>query len=306
MSVPNTPSKGHGVAVIGCGLMGAALARGLVKKGYMVSAWNRTPDKAQALAVDGVLPVPTVAEAVALSPLVIACTSTYETTLEALGGVKDWHGTTLVNVGTGTPDGAEQMQRWATERGAEYLDGAIFAYPQDIGSPDAMMAYAGAPGTWAKHERTLMTLGGLSYHVADDVRAANILDVAIVGGFYSAALAAYVEAAAYANSQGLPAAALTNATQLGLALLQHTTQEAAAAIEAGNFATDQATLEVYAEGCRSALAVMRQAGQPARLLRAALDNMEAAEEAGYGGLAFYAQAMVVNNGAANAPSVARG
>jgi 3-hydroxyisobutyrate dehydrogenase-like beta-hydroxyacid dehydrogenase len=298
MSESNRLTKGRGISIIGCGLMGAALARALAKAGFSVSAWNRTPDKAQALAADGVRPVSTTSEAVARSPLVIACTATYETTQTALEGVADWNGKTLVNVGTGSPDDAVKMQRWATARGAEYLDGAILAYPQDIGTPEAMLIYAGTPSTWAKQHQTLMTLGGSSYFASDDVRAASIIDTAMVAGFFSPALAAYVEAATYAASQGLSAEALSGATQLGIALLGYMAQEAAAAIESGNHGTEAATLETYAEGCRNAYATMRRAGQQARLLRAALDNMEAAEEAGYGALGFFAQSLVINSGAA--------
>ena len=41
------------VAFLGTGLMGAPMARNLLKGGYSVRAWNRTPSKAAALASDG-------------------------------------------------------------------------------------------------------------------------------------------------------------------------------------------------------------------------------------------------------------
>jgi 3-hydroxyisobutyrate dehydrogenase-like beta-hydroxyacid dehydrogenase len=294
MTAANGSAKGHGVAVIGCGLMGSALARGLVTKGYSVLAWNRTTDKAQELAPDGVVPVPTVAEAVSVAPLVIACTSTYETTRQALDGGADWTGTTLVNVTTGTPDEAIEMHRWAAARGAGYLDGAILAFPADIGSPEAMIAYAGDRGTWEDHERTLMTIAGASRHISDQVQAANVLDVAAVGSFYTATVAAYVEAACYAKSQGLSADLLAEVTQRSIALIGHASQEASAAIETGAFETDQATLAVYAEAGRSFLAVMRAAGQRARMLGAAVESLADAEAAGLGGLGIYALAKVAD------------
>ncbi|WP_370679791.1 NAD(P)-dependent oxidoreductase [Comamonas sp. GB3 AK4-5] len=42
------------IAVLGTGLIGAPMARNLRKRGFAVHAWNRTPSKAQALAIDGV------------------------------------------------------------------------------------------------------------------------------------------------------------------------------------------------------------------------------------------------------------
>jgi 3-hydroxyisobutyrate dehydrogenase len=42
------------VAVLGTGVMGAPMARNLARAGHDVRAWNRTPEKAQALSADGV------------------------------------------------------------------------------------------------------------------------------------------------------------------------------------------------------------------------------------------------------------
>jgi 3-hydroxyisobutyrate dehydrogenase len=41
------------VAILGTGTMGAPIARNLLRAGFEVRAWNRTPAKAQALAADG-------------------------------------------------------------------------------------------------------------------------------------------------------------------------------------------------------------------------------------------------------------
>jgi 3-hydroxyisobutyrate dehydrogenase len=52
------------VAVLGTGTMGEPMARNLAKAGLRVSAWNRTPAKAQTLARDGVRIASTPADAV--------------------------------------------------------------------------------------------------------------------------------------------------------------------------------------------------------------------------------------------------
>jgi ketosteroid isomerase-like protein len=41
------------VAVLGTGIMGAPMARNLLKAGFQVRVWNRTPDKARMLAAEG-------------------------------------------------------------------------------------------------------------------------------------------------------------------------------------------------------------------------------------------------------------
>ncbi len=41
------------VAVLGIGTMGAGMARSLLRAGIEVTAWNRSPDRAEALVADG-------------------------------------------------------------------------------------------------------------------------------------------------------------------------------------------------------------------------------------------------------------
>jgi 3-hydroxyisobutyrate dehydrogenase-like beta-hydroxyacid dehydrogenase len=41
------------VAVLGTGIMGAPMARSLLKAGFQVRAWNRTTEKARMLAAEG-------------------------------------------------------------------------------------------------------------------------------------------------------------------------------------------------------------------------------------------------------------
>jgi 3-hydroxyisobutyrate dehydrogenase-like beta-hydroxyacid dehydrogenase len=288
MSDVTSETKTYDVAVIGCGLMGATIARTLVKRGYSVAAWNRTPERAEALAGDGVTPMRSVIETVRSSRLVIACTLTHETTLSALGPVDDWSGATLVDVTSGTPEEAEAMQLWALERGADYLDGAVLCYPQDIGLPETMLVFAGPSAVWSEHEQTLMSLGGASRHVSEQVRTANVLMLGFAS-FFIPALGAYVEAATYAHRQGLSAAAMRETSLFFVELLKRTTEEAATAIESGDHTTEEATIATFAEGTRSALGGMRRVGVRARLLAAALESLEAAEAAGLGDLGFYAQ-----------------
>ncbi|EST26696.1 NAD(P)-dependent oxidoreductase [Streptomyces roseochromogenus] len=52
------------VSVLGTGIMGAAMARNLARAGLGVRAWNRTRDKAEPLAADGIRVTGTPAEAV--------------------------------------------------------------------------------------------------------------------------------------------------------------------------------------------------------------------------------------------------
>jgi 3-hydroxyisobutyrate dehydrogenase-like beta-hydroxyacid dehydrogenase len=233
---------------------------------------------------------------VSSSPLVVTCTIDYQSTLSALDPIDSWEGITLVNLSTGTPDEADEFERWAAERGAAYLEGNIFGFPRDIGSVTGMILYSGAPDIWARHEETLLVLAGASRHVADDLRTANVLILGF-GAFFLPALGAFVEAATYVLTQGVSATLLAEVTvpTFGEAF-PSAIEEAASAITTGEHETDQATLETYVEGGRSFLDQMRGAGQHARLLAATVENLEVADAAGLGKLGFYAQTKVARRG----------
>ncbi|WP_239113497.1 NAD(P)-dependent oxidoreductase [Shimia biformata] len=60
------------IAFLGTGLMGAHMARNLLKAGFDVTAWNRTQPKAEPLRADGARVASTAAEAVAGADVVIS------------------------------------------------------------------------------------------------------------------------------------------------------------------------------------------------------------------------------------------
>jgi 3-hydroxyisobutyrate dehydrogenase len=59
------------VAVLGTGIMGAGMARSLVRAGHAVTVWNRTAAKAEPLAADGATVAGSAAEAVAGAEVVV-------------------------------------------------------------------------------------------------------------------------------------------------------------------------------------------------------------------------------------------
>jgi phosphoglycerate dehydrogenase-like enzyme len=134
------------VSIIGLGAMGAALARALMRGGHGVVVWNRTQARAEPLVHEGATLAADAAAAVAASPVVIVCVNDYEVTRDILSvpAVRAaLSGRVLVQLSTGTPNDARAGAQWAQESGAEYLDGAILAYPDQMGTPDAALLVAG-------------------------------------------------------------------------------------------------------------------------------------------------------------------
>ena len=73
------------VAVLGTGIMGAPMARNLLKAGFQVNVWNRTRDKAHALAAKGAHLAETPADAVREAAVVITMLTDTDAVLAVMG-----------------------------------------------------------------------------------------------------------------------------------------------------------------------------------------------------------------------------
>lgn len=112
MSEPGGRSDWYDVAVVGCG-MGARLAGIFARDGYSVVVWNRTPERAEALAGNGMKATRSVVDTVRSAELVVACTTSYDTTYAALDPVDDWHGTTF---GASRRARLKKLREWSAGR----------------------------------------------------------------------------------------------------------------------------------------------------------------------------------------------
>ena len=190
------------VAVLGLGRMGTALATALLAGGYRTTVWNRTAAKADTLASQGAVRAETINEAVLTNPVVIMCVADYD----AIHAMLDFDPTalsnrTVVNVTTGTPDEARAMAHWAAERGAEYLDGAMMAVPQTVGTPDAFFLYSGSDRAFDTHREMLDTLATCHY-LGPDPAVAELWDLALLGTGY-ATLTGYLHSLALLETAGV-------------------------------------------------------------------------------------------------------
>ncbi len=81
-----------------------------------MAVWNSTPERADALAGEGITPVRDVGEAVRSSPLVVDCVSTYEATHSALGPAADRRGATLFDTYAAGASAGLTVMRGAGQR----------------------------------------------------------------------------------------------------------------------------------------------------------------------------------------------
>lgn len=177
------------ISVLGTGRMGSALARALLQAGYRTTVWNRTPEKAGPLAAAGAVIAGTVLAAVEAAQIVIVNVSDYAATAELLRGddiASALRDKLVVELTSGTPDGARDMNRWAAGRGARYLDGAILATPDFIGTDAGTILISGTRKAFASHRDVFTALGGNVQFVGEEPGLANALDAAVLSLMWGA------------------------------------------------------------------------------------------------------------------------
>jgi len=267
--------------------MGSAFARATAAASHRVTVWNRSWEKATTLESERIHALTSLQDAVEASPTVLVIVSTYDDALEALSNVVGWDGKTLINAGSSNPSDVSRFASWAASVGARYLDGAIFTYPEDIGTPSARVLFSGAAEAWERSKDILAALGGGVAYVSDNPLEAAVLDIAAVGCFYTCATGAFLEALAFAKTWQIPPANVLAVAEPLVEVLRQTMRDATEAVASEQYESDQVNVATYAEAMRRFLDALRDAGQHARQVGAVVDSFDAAEAAGYADLGFY-------------------
>jgi 3-hydroxyisobutyrate dehydrogenase-like beta-hydroxyacid dehydrogenase len=174
---------GKRVTVIGLGAMGSALANALLAKEMNVTVWNRNKTKAASLAEKGALIADNLKEAIGASPLIVICVSDYKVAAKIFSeaGVKELlQGRTLVQLSTGTPKEARELDAWARQFGAHCLNGDILAWPRQIGTSDATITICGNKEIFKQYETELNALAGVINYLGEEPGASAVLFSAVL------------------------------------------------------------------------------------------------------------------------------
>lgn len=205
---------------IGMGIMGAPMARNLLKAGYHVTVWNRTPAKTEALVADGAAVAGSPAEVAARSEIVMACVTNSPDVEEVTlgpGGVIEGaaHGSVFIDHSTISPAIARSVAARLGERGISMLDAPVSG--GDVGAQAGTLAVM-VGGDADVFERCLPVLGAMGktiVHVGPSgagqvVKACN----QVAGGLNLLALA---EAVALARRSGVDPAKMLDVVGAGAA-----------------------------------------------------------------------------------------
>lgn len=260
------------VSILGTGRMGSALARAVLQGGHRTTVWNRTQEKAASLAALGARAAASVRDAIAASEMIILNVSDYDASAALLRS-DDVAGTlggkVVVALTSGTPQDAREAARWAQAQGASYLDGAILATPNIIGTGDATILIAGPVAVFKAHRETLSALGSIR-HVGEDPGVAAALESAglsqLWGGLFGA-----LHAIALAQAEGVDLAVLARQWTESVPVVEGLVADLIQRTQSGRFAADEHTLStvsVHATALRHLREITEMRGLDPALVQA--------------------------------------
>lgn len=270
------------VTILGLGSMGSALAAAFLDAGHPTTVWNRTSSKAAPLVSQGAVHAESVAEAVAASPLVIACLTTFENTIEALEpAAAALKGRTLVSLNSGSPAGARELSEWALGRGARYLGGAIKNVPSAVGADDTLLYYGGDRAVFDEFAPTLRVLGGDTVYLGPDSDLAALYEMA-VGGTLLPALVGFFQGAAALQARGLTAASMVRYSIKWFEMVNSVLPVFADEIDSGDYSEPASSVSMFLAGAAHDEEFGREANLEVEWHKPFVDLLTRAVEAGHG------------------------
>ena len=274
------------VSVIGLGAMGSTLARVLLDRGHEVTVWNRSEsERAAAVFAAGAARAATPAAAVSAAPLVLMCVTDYpaaDEVLDSPGVLGALGGRTLVQLTNGTEEQVRAQIARVEAAGGRMLAGGILGYPRHVGRAETVIMYAGDAGAFDEHAATLADLAGAQRYLGEDPGRPNAVYVSAFG-FYFAALAGFLEAAALAAERGVAPSEFAAVMPGMAALLLDHIGDSARRIEEGDYAGDQATVDIHLVGSARRQRTFADHGLQSLAIGAFVDYCRQAHDAGEGG-----------------------
>lgn len=274
-------AREHSVSVLGLGLMGSSLAQAFVARGYPVTVWNRSTEKANKFK-DSATIAPSVLEACTNSEVIVLCLLTYDEANSLLRNPEtqaSLNGKVVIQLTTGTPEAARLLAAWAEAHGISYLDGVIVGPPSGIGKPNTQILYAGAPGTYEHNHSLLQVLAGQSVFVGAEVGKANALDMAMLEMFYGSYAVVY-HSLALCAAESVP---LSDLLVYARGLFNESTVAwITRGIESGIYPVGHATMYTHVSWVRQLIQTAQDAGLDTTLPTALLQCMDKTIELGHG------------------------
>jgi 3-hydroxyisobutyrate dehydrogenase-like beta-hydroxyacid dehydrogenase len=271
--------------VIGTGRMGSALATALFDKGFVTTVWNRTVSKTEPLARLGLRAAQSVLEAVNAADAIIVNVLNYDSTKQLLRHPEiesALRGRILVQLTTGTPDEAKEMDSWARAHGIEYLDGAILSYPMNIGKPEATVLYSGPEELFNRVKPVLLAFGDNAMLVGNEIGQASALDIAVMAAFCANTMFGFLYGYIVCEAEKLSVGRYLQFVKSLLPVVGMTLDDMCGKLQQKDYNGDQASLEAWSVAPKELVQWCREHGVDHSMITPQLLLFERAIKAGKG------------------------
>jgi 3-hydroxyisobutyrate dehydrogenase len=275
------------VGWIGLGAMGAPMAGCVARAGYQTTAYDIDPQRAEALAGDGVSPAATIAEAAGGADVLVVMVATPEQVEGVLFGA-DPAGAALRPGGTVVvmaTVGPEAVERWADRlatQDVDLVDAPVSGGVARADAGDLLVMVAGRDAAVRRVEPLLAALARTSHVVGPrpgDAQKVKLVNQMLCGVHIAIA----AEALAFAESMGLDAGATWEVIRDGAAASFMLHDRGARMVE-GSYDDVRSALDIFVKDMGLVTDAARAHGYPAPLAAAAEQLYVAGRRAGLGRL----------------------
>lgn len=269
------------VAVLGTGIIGAAVARNLARKGFAVRAWNRSAEKAQALATDGVTPFENAADAVRGATIILTVLKDGPAAAEAMNaalpGITE--GAIWLQLSTVGVEAMDGLSGFAAANGLVLYDAPVQGTRQPAEQGKLVILASGPQDKRETAQSVFDAIGQKTLWVSDTAGVSSRLKLAL-NAYVFALTHGTAETLAIARALGVDPALVIEAVTGG-SLDSGYFQGKGAAMLKGDFVTSF-SVENGVKDARLVVEALEGTGVRADLAEAGLVRFQRAAEAGHG------------------------
>ncbi len=194
------------IGFIGLGIMGCGMAANLLKAGFDLTVWNRTPGRADALIAAGAKLATSPVELAASCSLICSCVSDTPDVVEVLLGAQGVihgaaPGTLVIDLSTISPQGARTIAAALAERGLHFLDAPVSGGSEGAARGTLSIMVGGPAEQVARAMPCLQAIGTTITHVGGhgDGQTVKLVNQILVVG----TMLAVSEALVFAQASGV-------------------------------------------------------------------------------------------------------
>ena len=197
-------AEGTKVAILGTGIMGAAMARNLLAENVEVRAWNRSSEKAQPLEEDGAEVAESPADAARGADFLLTMLSDADVVEEAVAGdvlPALAEGGVWLQMSTVGEDGTKRLAETANEHGVDFVDAPVLGTRQPAEQGQLVVLASGPEEVREKTQKIFDAVGSKTVWLGE-AGAGSRLKL-VINNWIVGLLGVLAETVAFANSIGV-------------------------------------------------------------------------------------------------------